>query len=94
MVASGISYPGFNTDTSYVVKDTAVIRFSYLSPDAEGGFPGNLNISLAYKLTHDNEVILDYRASTDKPTVVNLTNHSYFNLTGCKGVCTEPLLYD
>lgn len=74
----------FNTDTSYVVKDTAVIRFSYLSPDAEGGFPGNLNISLAYKLTHDNEVILDYRASTDKPTVVNLTNHSYFNLTGCK----------
>ena len=38
----------FNTDTSYVVKDTAVIRFSYLSPDAEGGFPGNLNISLAY----------------------------------------------
>lgn len=74
----------FDTDTSYVVKDTAVIRFSYLSPDAEGGFPGNLNISLAYKLTHDNEVILDYRASTDKPTVVNLTNHSYFNLTGCK----------
>ena len=71
-------------ETSYVVKDTAVIRFSYLSPDAEGGFPGNLNISLAYKLTHDNEVILDYRASTDKPTVVNLTNHSYFNLTGCK----------
>mgnify|MGYP000113877510 FL=1 len=49
-----------------MVKDTAVIRFSYLSPDAEGGFPGNLNISLAYKLTHDNEVILDYRASTDK----------------------------
>lgn len=74
----------FKTDTSYVVKDTAVIRFNYLSPDLEGGFPGNLNFSLTYKLTHNNEVILDYKASTDKPTVINLTNHSYFNLTGCK----------
>ncbi len=73
----------FDTDTSYVVKDTAVVVFRYLSPDREGGFPGNLNLSLAYKLTGNNEVILDYEASTDKPTVVNLTNHSYFNLTGC-----------
>lgn len=80
----GFNLQVFKTDTSYVVKDTAVIVFKYLSPDSEGGFPGNLSLSLAYKLTNDNEVILDYEASTDKPTVVNLTNHSYFNLTGCR----------
>lgn len=80
----GFNLRVFDTDTSYVVKDTAVIVFKYLSPDLEGGFPGNLSLSLAYKLTNDNEVVLDYEASTDKPTVVNLTNHSYFNLTGCK----------
>lgn len=80
----GFNLRVFDTDTSYVLKDTAVIVFKYLSPDLEGGFPGNLSLSLAYKLTNDNEVILDYEASTDKPTVINLTNHSYFNLTGCK----------
>ena len=69
-----------------------MVVFKYLSPDMEGGFPGNLNLSLAYKFTNDNEVILDYIASTDKPTVINLTNHSYFNLTGCKA--SVLLLYD
>lgn len=80
----GFNLQVFDVDTSYIVKDTAVVVFKYLSPDLEGGFPGNLNLSLAYKLTNDNEVILDYEASTDKPTIVNLTNHSYFNLAGCK----------
>lgn len=80
----GFNLQIFETDTSYVVKDTAVVVFKYLSPDLEGGFPGNLSLSLAYKLTNNNEVILAYEAWTDKPTVVNLTNHSYFNLTGCK----------
>lgn len=74
----------FETDTFYVVRDTAVVVFSYKSVHLEGGFPGNLNLSIAYKLTNRNEVILDYTATTDQPTVVNLTNHSYFNLTGCK----------
>lgn len=75
----------FKTDTSYIVKDTAVVVFKYLSRDLEGGFPGNLTLSIAYKLTNKNEVILDYSgAVTDKPTILNLTNHSYFNLTGCK----------
>lgn len=74
----------FQTDTFYVVKDTAIICFSYKSPHLEGGFPGNLNLSIAYKLTNRNEIILDYTATTDCPTVVNFTNHSYFNLTGCK----------
>lgn len=84
----GFNRQVFNTDTAYVVKDTAVVVFSYKSPHLEGGFPGNLNLRLAYKLTNHNEVILDYTATTDKATALNLTNHSYFNLTGCK----EPVL--
>lgn len=78
----------FETDTFYVCQDTAVVVFKYRSADLEGGFPGNLDVRVAYKLTHHNEVILEYTATTDKPTVVNFTNHSYFNLTGCKApVC-------
>lgn len=84
----GFNQQVFDTDTAYVVKDTAVVVFSYKSPHLEGGFPGTLNLRLAYKLTNRNEVILDYTATTDKATVINLTNHSYFNLTGCK----EPVL--
>ena len=74
----------FHTDTSYVQCDTAVVVFSYRSPHLEGGFPGTLDVTVAYKLTDNNEVILDYTATTDRPTVLNLTNHSYFNLSGCK----------
>lgn len=58
--------------------------FKYRSAHLKGGFPGNLDLSVTYKLTNQNEVILDYVATTDRPTVLNLTNHSYFNLTGCK----------
>ncbi len=50
----------------------------------EEGYPGTLTLRLKYILTNDNEIILDYEAFTDKPTVINLTNHTYFNLTGCK----------
>lgn len=58
------------------------IRFSYLSKDGEEGYPGNLNTTVIYTLTDRDELIIDYSASTDKPTVINLTNHSYFNLAG------------
>lgn len=85
----GFNRRTFDTDTFYTVKDTAIVVFKYRSADMEGGFPGNLNLSVAYKLTNRNEIILDYTATTDKPTVVNLTNHSYFNLSGCK----EPVLH-
>ncbi len=58
------------------------IRFALESPDGDQGFPGNLKIAVTYTLTEDNEVILHYEGSADADTVVNMTNHSYFNLAG------------
>ena len=55
---------------------------TYLSLDGEEGFPGNLEVTAIYTLTEDNELKLEFTAKTDKPTVVNLTHHSYFNLAG------------
>jgi len=56
------------------------LKLTYLSKDGEEGFPGNLSVAVVYYLTNDNEIIIEYEAETDKPTVCNLTNHSYFNL--------------
>ena len=58
------------------------VSFTYHSPDMENGFPGNLDISLTYTLTDTGALILSYYGTTDKKTLVNLTNHSYFNLSG------------
>ena len=66
------------------VNDQSV-ELTYLSKDGEAGFPGNLNLKVTYTLTNDNAVDIKYEATTDKPTVVNLTNHSYFNLSGVPG---------
>lgn len=58
------------------------LLLSYTSEDGEEGYPGTLQADVRYTLTHDNELAIEYRATTDKPTPVNLTHHSYFNLSG------------
>lgn len=71
----------------WTAKETTVdgapaVEMSYLSKDGEEGYPGNLSATVTYSLNDRNELRIDYRATTDKDTVVNLTNHSYFNLAG------------
>jgi aldose 1-epimerase len=58
------------------------LKLTYLSKDGEEGFPGNLSATVTYTLTDDNSFIIDYLATTDQPTIVNLTNHTYWNLSG------------
>jgi aldose 1-epimerase len=58
------------------------VAFSYLSKDSEEGFPGNLKVKVTYTLTENNELVLDYEATTDKATPINVSQHSYFNLKG------------
>lgn len=67
---------------TYTEELGQVMEFTYQSSDGDQGFPGNLNITVKYILTEDNSIMIEYFATTDKDTVVNLTNHSYFNLAG------------
>lgn len=63
-------------------KDRKTLIFTYFSPDGEQGFPGNLSVKVTYTVTDDNSVKIEYEATTDKTTLVNLTNHAFFNLNG------------
>lgn len=74
---------GFNAVVwNLTQKDAQTIELTYISADGEEGFPGKLDVTVIYHLTDENEVVITYHAVTDKPTVINLTNHSYFNLSG------------
>lgn len=89
---------GFNSviwKTEFIEQDDAIgLRFSYLSRDGEEGYPGNLDTDILYLLSNSNELSITYQARTDRKTLVNLTNHSYFNLSGnLKRDCCEHVLH-
>jgi aldose 1-epimerase len=75
-------------------SDTSRLELSYLSRDGEEGFPGNLAVTVTYSLSDDNALSIDYAATTDRPTIVNLTNHSYFNLAGAGSIENHVLTLD
>jgi aldose 1-epimerase len=71
--------------------DSIGVELSYLSQDGEEGYPGNLRVTVKYVLTETNELRLEYFATTDQDTVINLTNHSYFNLAGAGTILDHEL---
>jgi aldose 1-epimerase len=78
--------------SSKVEHDNALVTLTYLSKDKEEGYPGNLNVEVVYTLTQDNALEVAYRATTDQTTVVNLTQHSYFNLSGGEAILDHELM--
>ena len=75
--------PGFaNVVWDMISKTDSSLTLRYLSPDGEAGFPGNLAVTLTYTLTYKDALLINYEATTDKPTVLNISNHSFFNISG------------
>lgn len=76
----------------FTTNDEVGVKLAIESPDGDEGYPGNLLVEVEYALNNNNELIIRYSAQTDKPTHVNLTNHSYFNLSGCKNNILDHVL--
>ena len=72
------------TAETFQTAESVSVQLKHTSPDGDEGYPGTVNADVTYTLTDKNELVVDYHATTDKPTVINLTQHSYFNLTGAK----------
>ncbi|MHB9057022.1 MAG: aldose epimerase family protein [Paludibacteraceae bacterium] len=84
-------FSGFNRKIfDYQIKDNEVI-FSLLSPDGDGGFPGNVNVKVSYSFSEDLMVKIRYSAESDQDTYLNLTNHAYFNLSGSGNILEHVL---
>lgn len=79
------------TSTPFGDKRGEGVRLRYLSPDGEEKYPGNLNVEVEFRLDHDNALVIDYRASTDQATPINLTHHSYFNLGSSPDVLAHEM---
>ena len=74
--------------------DEKTLQLSLLSPDGDNNFPGNVKANVTYTLTEDNAIDIKYNATTDKKTIINMTNHSYFNLSGDPSISgTHQILY-
>ena len=74
---------GYDDVASYIENGDLI--FKYFSPDMEEGYPGNLSVKIRYHLCENNSLEILYEATTDAPTIINLTNHCYFNLNGQDG---------
>jgi aldose 1-epimerase len=79
------------TASDELIAGSAVLHLNYLSAAGEENYPGNLNVNVNYILSDDNELRLEYRATTDQTTIVNLTNHSYFNLAAAGNILAHEL---
>jgi len=88
---NGFHQKNWTMETFKEAKRTGVI-LTLSSPDMEEGYPGNVDIKLTYTLTFDNELVIDYEATTSKPTVINLTNHTYFNLSSMQNNVLDHLM--
>mgnify|MGYP002620332569 CR=1 FL=1 len=84
-------YPGFADKVWDMVAATdSTLRLRYVSPDNENGFPGTLTVFVTYHLTHSHALRVEYEATTDKPTVLNLSNHTFFNISGNAAATVLP----